>query len=79
VAAADADKVLQTLNAKGGKNMRKSLSLGILLALFCSTAFALTAVEGKVNKIDRTAKTIVVKTADGTEHTILVQINGLRS
>jgi hypothetical protein len=25
VAAADADKVLQALNAKGGKNMRKSL------------------------------------------------------
>jgi len=74
VAAADADQVVQTLNTKtlntkGGKNMRMPLSLGILLVLFCSTAFAVTAVEGKVKKIDRTAKTIVVKTADGTEHT----------
>jgi hypothetical protein len=29
-----------------------------------------TAVEGVVTKIDRTAKTVVVKTADGTEHTM---------
>ncbi len=49
--------------------MKKSLALGVLLVLFCSTAFAITAVEGKVKKIDSTAKTIVVKTADGTEHT----------
>ncbi len=49
--------------------MRKSVILGTLFLLFCSTAFAITAVEGKVEKIDRTAKTIVVKAADGTEHT----------
>jgi len=49
--------------------MSKSLILSILFVLFCSTAFALSAVEGKVEKIDRTAKTVVVKTADGTEHT----------
>jgi len=49
--------------------MSKSLVLGVLFLLFGSTAFALTAVEGKVEKIDRTAKTIVVKAADGTEHT----------
>ena len=49
--------------------MSKSLVLGVLFLLFCSTAFAITAVEGKVEKIDRTAKTIVVKAADGTEHT----------
>lgn len=40
----------------------------VLFLLLGSTAFALTAVEGKIEKIDRTAKTIVVKTADGTEH-----------
>jgi hypothetical protein len=48
--------------------MGKSLILGILFVLFGSTAFAITAVEGKIEKIDRTAKTVVVKTADGTEH-----------
>jgi hypothetical protein len=49
--------------------MSKSVILGILFLLFCSAAFAITAVEGKVEKIDSTAKTIVVKAADGTEHT----------
>ena len=49
--------------------MNRSLILCILFLLFCSTAFAITAVEGKVEKIDRTAKTIVVKAVDGTEHT----------
>ncbi len=49
--------------------MSKSLVLGVLFLLFCSTAFAITAVKGTVEKIDRTAKTIVVKAADGTEHT----------
>src|SRR5690242_19291161 len=28
-----------------------------------------TAVEGKVEKVDRAAKTILVRAADGTEHT----------
>ena len=49
--------------------MSKSVILGILFLLFCSTAFAITAVKGKVEKIDRTARTIVVKAEDGTEHT----------
>ena len=49
--------------------MSKSLTLAVLLPLLCSTAFAITAVEGTVEKIDGTAKTIVVKAADGTEHT----------
>jgi len=52
--------------------MRKSLVLGVLFPLFCSTAFAVTAVEGKIEKIDAMAKTIVVKAADGTEHTFQV-------
>ena len=49
--------------------MSKSVILGILFLLFCSTAFAVTAVKGRIEKIDRTAKTIVVKAVDGTEHT----------
>jgi hypothetical protein len=49
--------------------MKKLLILFLLIVLCCSAAFAITAVEGKVEKIDRVAKTVVVKTADGTEHT----------
>ena len=49
--------------------MSKSVILGVLFLLFCSTAFAMTAVKGRIEKIDRTAKTIVVKAVDGTEHT----------
>lgn len=49
--------------------MSKRLILVVLFLLFCSSAFAITAVEGKVEKIDRMARTIVVKTADGAEHT----------
>jgi|ERR1019366_2691931 hypothetical protein len=49
--------------------MSKSVILGILFLLFCSSAFAITVIEGKVEKIDSTAKTIVVKAEDGTVHT----------
>jgi hypothetical protein len=49
--------------------MSKPLVLSVLFLLFGSTAFALTAVEGKVERVDRVAKTIVVKAKDGTEHT----------
>jgi hypothetical protein len=49
--------------------MKKLLVLGVVFLVVCSTAFAITAVRGKVAKIDSKAKTIVVKAADGTEHT----------
>jgi arginine repressor len=49
--------------------MTKCGYLGPIFLLACSTGFAATAVQGTVRKIDATAKTIVVKTADGTEHT----------
>lgn len=49
--------------------MRKSLVLGVLFLLFSSTAFAITAVEGRIEKVDRAAKTVLVKAADGSEHT----------
>jgi len=49
--------------------MSKPLVFAIVLMLFGSSAFAITAVEGRIEKIDRTARSIVVKMADGTEHT----------
>ena len=49
--------------------MRKAMILGTLFLLFSSCAFAIIVVEGKVEKVDSVSKTIVVKTADGTEHT----------
>ena len=49
--------------------MSKLMVVGTLFLLLCSNAFAITAVKGKVEKIDHTAKTIVVKAEDGTEHT----------
>ena len=41
----------------------------VVLPLLCASAYAITAVEGTVQRFDRTARTIVVKAADGTEHT----------
>jgi len=49
--------------------MNKLLAFGFVFLAVCSNAFALTAVTGTVEKIDGTAKTLVVKAADGTEHT----------
>ncbi len=49
--------------------MNKLPVLGVVFLVFCSTAFAITAVRGTVERIDSTAKTIVVKAVDGTEHT----------
>jgi hypothetical protein len=48
---------------------KKMLVFSLLLPLLCTSAYAITAVEGRIERIDRTAKTIVVKAADGTEHT----------
>jgi hypothetical protein len=49
--------------------MRKFVILVPLFLLFCTGAFAISVVEGKVEKIDATTKTIVVKAEDGTVHT----------
>jgi len=49
--------------------MNKLFVLGVVFLMYCSTGFAITAVRGTVERIDSTAKTIVVKAADGTEHT----------
>jgi hypothetical protein len=49
--------------------MIKGVLLGVLSLAFCTTASAVDAVQGKIEKIDRKAKTAVVKTVDGTQHT----------
>jgi len=53
--------------------MIKNLCSGLALLLSAVTAFAapamVTAMQGTVQKIDAAAKTVVVKTADGAEHT----------
>src|SRR5271155_2427051 len=49
------------------------LRAGLILALFTSVVFAaddvVSAVSGTVKTVDKGAKTVVVKTGDGTEHT----------
>ncbi|HVN79727.1 MAG TPA: hypothetical protein VMW38_12070 [Terriglobia bacterium] len=52
--------------------MIKGALVGIMFLVLCTTAFAVTAVEGKIEKIDHKAKIIVVKTVDGAEHTFHV-------
>lgn len=52
--------------------MNKLIGLGLSALLLTPFLFAVetvTAVHGTISRIDKTAKTIVVKTADGTEQT----------
>jgi len=42
----------------------------ILAASVCAAQDVVTAVHGTIKKIDSASKTVVVKTADGTEHTL---------
>ena len=55
---------------------RRVLTVAVAIISFFSFAGVLTAiektssVEGLVTKIDHAAKTVIVKTADGTEHTM---------
>src|ERR1022692_2143593 len=54
--------------------MKKYCSATLMFAFFAFTAFAAddvdSAVVASVKTVDRAAKTAVVKTKDGTEHTI---------
>jgi len=54
--------------------VKKLLSIAVLAAFFAVMVVAaddaVSAVHGVVTKVDAAAKTIVVKTKDGTEHTI---------
>src|SRR6266566_3334545 len=52
--------------------MKKLFLQGIVAALLAPLSFAVeavSAVHGTISKVDSGTKTIVVKTADGTEHT----------
>jgi hypothetical protein len=53
--------------------MRSYLGIGLLFSLLAGSALAAddvsSAVQGTVKSIDKGAKTVVVKTAEGTEHT----------
>ncbi len=44
----------------------------ILAAVVCIAQDVVSVVHGTVTKVDKATKTVVVKTADGTEHTIKV-------
>jgi hypothetical protein len=52
----------------------RKIGIAVLVCSLTSFVFAVkdavTATHGTITKIDRTAKTIAVKTADGTEHTL---------
>jgi hypothetical protein len=57
----------------GGLIMGKLGRLAICLiaaAVICGAQDVVSIVHGTVKKVDSATKTIVVKTADGTEHTI---------
>jgi hypothetical protein len=43
-----------------------------LLAVICMAQDVVSVVHGTVTKVDSATKTVVVKSADGTEHTIKV-------
>ena len=50
-----------------------TLALGMAFALAVSAADDVTtAVRGVVTKVDKTTKTVVVKSADGTEHSVKI-------
>jgi hypothetical protein len=58
--------------------MKRLILQGTVAALLASASFAaeaVNAVHGTISKIDSGAKTIVVKTADGAEHTFHVVAN----
>ena len=54
--------------------MKKLILPGVVVVLMLAplsfAAEALNAVHGTISRVDAAAKTIVVKTADGTEHTL---------
>jgi hypothetical protein len=56
-------------------NMRKVSYMAVctgLLAVICIAQDVVSVVHGTVTKVDSTTKTVVVKSADGTEHAIKV-------
>lgn len=51
---------------------RWTLALAVLVVTFCAAQDVVSVVHGTVKKVDKSTQTVVVKTADGTEHTIKV-------
>jgi hypothetical protein len=62
------------MDTRRSADMKKVFTLVALTAFFAVTVWAaddvVSAVHGTVTKVDEGSKTIVVKTKDGTEHTI---------
>ena len=50
--------------------IRYNVLLLLLVTFALGAEDAVTAVHGTITKVDRVAKTVVVKTADGAEHTL---------
>ena len=63
----------KSMNQERGSIMIKLGRLAVLVlaaATICVAQDVVSVVHGTVTKVDKTTKTVVVKTADGTEHTI---------
>ena len=53
------------------KNLLRFFVLAVLLVFsVCATEDVVSAIHGTITKLDSTTKTFVVKTKDGTEHTV---------
>jgi hypothetical protein len=80
VVQAKAGKTELSINADSASNRQivrftqlrgilQSMFFCIVVVLVIATAFAVTAVHGTIKSLDSAAKTFVVRTEDGTEHT----------
>src|SRR5580700_7715453 len=54
------------------KNTLRLLAVLLLVSGICAAQDVVHAVHGTITKVDSASKTVAVKTADGTEHTIKV-------
>src|SRR5580658_7293802 len=62
----------RAFSQRKGANVRRILAIGVAFLLGATAVAAqdvVSAVKGTVRKVDSTVKTVVVKTADGTEPT----------
>jgi arginine repressor len=68
------DRIHLCSNLKEIRKMKSIVRASLLLVLLAALSWAaddmVSAVHGTVTKVDSTTKTVVVKTKDGTEHTI---------
>ncbi len=54
------------------KNLRKLATCLALGTILCLAQDVASIIHGTVKKVDKATKTVVVKTADGTEHTVKI-------